>query len=106
MTQEQLAEHFGVSPRTVSRWENGNDLPDLDILIGLADLYEVGIRELIDGERKNGNMATETKEAVLKAAEYMNMGTETIHKARTPASVNRGFSLACGEFDQPHGARS
>lgn len=41
LTQEQLAEHFCVSSRTVSRWENGNNMPDLDILIGLADFYEV-----------------------------------------------------------------
>ena len=50
LTQEQLAEHFCVSSRTVSRWENGNNMPDVDILIGLADFYEVDIRELIDGE--------------------------------------------------------
>ena len=80
LTQEQLAEHFYVSPRTVSRWENGNNMPDVDILIGLADFYEVDIRELIDGERKNGNMDKETKETVLKAAEYMNMGTEQYTK--------------------------
>ena len=80
LTQEQLAELFHVSPRTVSRWENGNNMPDLDILIGLADFYEVDIRELIDGERKNGDMDKETKETVLKAAEYMNMGTEQYTK--------------------------
>lgn len=80
MTQEQLAEHFDVSPRSVSRWENGNNMPDVDILIGLADFYEVDIRELIDGEKKNENMNKETKETVLKAAEYMNMGIEQYTK--------------------------
>ena len=80
LTQEQLAEHFCVSSRTVSRWENGNNMPDVDILIGLADFYEVDFRELIDGERKNENMDKETKETVLKAAEYMNAGTERYTK--------------------------
>ena len=32
ITQEQLAEQFSVSNRTISRWENGNNMPDLDIL--------------------------------------------------------------------------
>lgn len=80
LTQEQLAEHFCVSSRTVSRWENGNNMPDLDILIGLADFYEVDIRDLIAGERKNENMDEETKETVLKTAEYMNIGTEQYTK--------------------------
>lgn len=64
LTQEQLAEHFCVSSRTVSRWENGNNMPDIDILIELADFYEVDIRELIDGERKSENMDKKTKETV------------------------------------------
>ena len=37
LTQEQLAEEFNVSRRTVSRWETGKNMPDLDILIGMSD---------------------------------------------------------------------
>ena len=33
LTQEQLAEKFGVSERTVSRWETGSNMPDLSILV-------------------------------------------------------------------------
>ena len=57
LTQEQLAEHFCVSSRSVSRWETGNNMPDLDTLIELADFYDVGIREIIEGERKSEKMA-------------------------------------------------
>ena len=48
LTQEQLAEHFFVSSRTVSRWETGSNMPDLDMLIELADFYDVDLREIID----------------------------------------------------------
>ncbi len=72
LTQEQLAEKFSVSGRTVSRWENGNNMPDLDILIEMADFYDVEIRELIDGERKSEKMDKEMKETVLKVADYSN----------------------------------
>ena len=51
LTQEQLAEKFGVSARTVSRWETGTNLPDLSILVELAEYYDVEMRELLDGER-------------------------------------------------------
>ena len=33
LTQGQLAEMLGVSDRSVSRWENGNNMPDLSILV-------------------------------------------------------------------------
>ncbi|MGN0495519.1 MAG: helix-turn-helix domain-containing protein [Lachnospiraceae bacterium] len=72
LTQEQLAEQFCISRRTVSRWETGNNLPDIDILIEMADFYEVDLRELLDGERRSEQMNNEVKETVLKAAEYDN----------------------------------
>ena len=46
LTQEQ----FNVSRRSVSRWETGNNMPDLDTLIEMADYYEIDLRELLDGE--------------------------------------------------------
>lgn len=72
LTQEQLAEQFCVSRRTVSRWETGSNLPDLDILIEMADYYDVDLRELLDGERKSEKMNTELEETVLKVAEFSN----------------------------------
>ena len=40
VTQEQLAQILGVSNRSVSRWENGNNLPDLDLLIQISEYFE------------------------------------------------------------------
>ena len=70
LTQEQLAEKFGVSSRSVSRWENCNTMPELGILVELADYYEVDIKEIIDGERKSEIMKTEEKETMQKVADY------------------------------------
>ena len=55
LTQEQFAEIINVSNRTVSRWENGYNLPDLDVLVELAGYYEVDLQEILDGERKEGS---------------------------------------------------
>lgn len=72
LTQEQLAEQFGVTGRTVSRWENGNNMPDISILVELADFYDVDIRELIDGKRKSKEhmMNEDLKDTLVKVSEY------------------------------------
>jgi len=70
LTQEQLAERFYVSSRTVSRWETGSNMPDLDMLVEFADFYDVDIREIIDGERKSEAMNKEQKETLIKMADY------------------------------------
>ena len=72
LTQEQLAEQFGVTGRTVSRWENGNNMPDISILVELADFYDVDIRELIDGKRKSEEhmINEDLKDTLVKVSEY------------------------------------
>jgi len=70
MTQEQLAEKFYVSSRTISRWETGRNMPDVAVLMELADFYDVDIREIIDGERKSGMTDRETKDTIKKVAAY------------------------------------
>ena len=74
LTQEQLAERFFVSSKTVSRWETGSNMPDVGTLIDLADFYDVDIRELIDGERKSEMMDKETKDTLKKVAAYATEG--------------------------------
>ena len=80
LTQQQIAEKFNVSNRTISRWENGNNMPDLDILIEISDYYEVDLREILNGERKSDNMDKEIKETVLQAVDYTNTETERYNK--------------------------
>ncbi len=70
LTQEQLAEMLNVSNRTVSRWETGNNMPDLSILVDLADFYNVDVREIIDGERKERATEQESRETLVKLSNY------------------------------------
>ena len=51
LTQQELAEKFMVSNRTISRWETGTNMPDISLLVEIADFFEVDIREIINGER-------------------------------------------------------
>lgn len=70
ITQEQLAKHFNVTNRSVSRWETGSNLPDISLLVEIADFYDVDVREIIDGERKSEMMDKETREVADKMAAY------------------------------------
>lgn len=47
MTQDELAEKMGVTSQAVSKWENNLSVPDLSILIGLADFFNVSLDELV-----------------------------------------------------------
>lgn len=51
LTQEQLGEKLGVTNKTISRWENGNYTPDVEMLALLSKEFGVSINELISGER-------------------------------------------------------
>ena len=42
MSQDDLAEKLEVSRQSVSKWETGQSTPDLDKIIKLADLFEIG----------------------------------------------------------------
>lgn len=80
LSQEDLAERFLVSSRSISRWENGNTMPDISILIELADFYNVDIRELLNGERKSENMNEDLKETLTMVADYTNSEKEQLSK--------------------------
>ncbi len=54
LTQEQLAEAFGISPQAVSRWENSGAYPDITLLPVIANYFDITTDELlgVDIERK------------------------------------------------------
>ena len=96
LTQEQLAERFYVSSRTVSRWETGSNMPDVDTLIELADFYDVDNREIIDGERKSEIMDNELKDSLKKMAEYAaEESRKRKEKLRTMLAGSTCLMLVC-----------
>ncbi len=56
MTQMQLAELLSVSDKAVSKWECGKGCPDISLLSALADIFQIDVRVLLNGEidRKEG----------------------------------------------------
>lgn len=63
LTQEQLAEKLSVTSKSISRWENGNTMPDYSLLKDLCTELDININELLSGEK-------------IKESEYMTKAEE------------------------------
>ncbi|MDR0936294.1 MAG: helix-turn-helix transcriptional regulator [Oscillospiraceae bacterium] len=50
LTQEELAERLGVSPQSISKWERGDNSPDIYMLPLIANFFEVSVDELLGME--------------------------------------------------------
>ncbi|MGN1315335.1 MAG: helix-turn-helix domain-containing protein [Lachnospiraceae bacterium] len=53
MTQAELAERLNYSDKSVSKWERGESLPDITVLKGIADLFEVTLDYLVEEEHRD-----------------------------------------------------
>ena len=72
LTQEQLSELLGVTNRSISRWENGVNMPDFDLVIEIVNYFNISIEEFLDGERKENMIDRKTEQTLLKVADYEN----------------------------------
>ncbi len=80
ITQEEFAEKLNVSGRSVSRWETGTNMPDISLLIEIAEFFDVSIPEIINGERKSESMNEEVREVADKLSDYANAEKEKLIK--------------------------
>ena len=51
LTQREVAEKLNISEKTVSKWETGNGLPEVSLMLPLCELLEISVNELLSGER-------------------------------------------------------
>lgn len=93
LTQELLAEKLGVSNRTVSRWENGVNMPDFDFIIEMANMYNVSIEEILNGERSTIMIDKKQEKSLLKVADY-----ESVEKTKFIKRINYIFIAALIAF--------
>ena len=68
MTQEQLGEKLGVTNKTISRWETGTYLPDVEMLSLLSQAFGVSLNELVAGERLAAEKFQQAADHNLEAA--------------------------------------
>ncbi|KYD16970.1 hypothetical protein B4119_3668 [Parageobacillus caldoxylosilyticus] len=60
-TQEQLAQYLNISRSQISKWENGDLLPDVQSLQKLSNLYNVSIDFLIGRDSSKKELLREVR---------------------------------------------
>ena len=50
VTQEELAGRLGVTRQAVSKWERGNTIPDIDILMNLSEIYGISMNDILKAD--------------------------------------------------------
>lgn len=96
ITQEEFAENLNVSGRTVSRWETGVNMPDISLLVDIAEFFNVSIPEIINGERKSESMEKEVKKVAEAMSNYAGAEKSVILKRVKLISIIGLISLVIG----------
>ena len=52
LTQKQLADLLGVTYQAVSKWENGKNIPDIELLKEISEKFNLNIDEILNGEKE------------------------------------------------------
>lgn len=61
MSQEQLAEAVGVSRQTISKYETGEALPDIDKCKAMAELFDVSLDDLVNYDKQASGLGIPPK---------------------------------------------
>ncbi len=78
LTQQQLGDLLGVSNKTVSRWENGNYMPDIEMIQLISKALHISINEILAGkilpetefaEQADNNIVQISRESAFSFAE-------------------------------------
>ena len=68
ITQTELGSKLNYSDKSVSKWERGDGVPDLSVIIQLADLYNISIDEMLGRINRNDNKAEQKSSPLIKHA--------------------------------------
>ncbi len=79
ITQQELADHVGVSSQTISKWETGSSMPDITVLPSLADYFQVTTDQLLGLKPLDGEIYIPEETA---ATDYWNHKSDYLMRTR------------------------
>ena len=74
LTQKKLAKELGVTYQAVSKWENGKNIPDIEILKLICDKYNVNIEDIIGTKKKKNSNKNNSYYHIYINNKYINNG--------------------------------
>ena len=100
-TQRQLADKLQLTDKAISRWETGKGLPDVSLLLPLANVLDITVGELLAGERRLQPPAMQTAEAEARTTRQLVDYTRELGpqlRRRRSYTVLAGFLLFAAAF--------
>ena len=79
-TQKELAARLFVSDKAVSKWERGLSMPDISLLMPLADILDVTVTELLEGRKLDQTVSMNTGQVETIVKKALNFSDETPEK--------------------------
>lgn len=95
-TQEDLAQRLHISRQAVSKWENGNTIPDLETFLKLSKLYHVSINDML--EPKIPPIVIEDLEQIIEVPEIDIKNILGIFTVNDIVKASMGASPAVNKF--------
>lgn len=95
-TQKEVAERLFISPKAISKWETGVNIPDTSLLIPLAEMLGVSVTELLMCKRMEVDEVMDTKkvEGIVKTAiAYSEENPERAYQQRGKWGILYGISI-------------
>lgn len=94
LTQRELAAGLSVSDKAVSKWETGQSMPDVGLLVPLAEALGVSVTELLRGERLEGAQSLEACEVEELVKTAIGAAEERPRPSRAERRRRLGWYLA------------
>lgn len=92
MTQQELADKLQITDKAVSKWENGRCMPDVSFLEELSSIFQVSVKELLNGERLFKKKEIENNQITLEVKDL----SKSFGKRRVLKNIN--FTIKEGEI--------
>ena len=104
LTQEQLAEVLGVTPGAVYKWEAGLSIPDIGLIMEMADFFDTSVDVLLGYEMKDNHVDAIVKrmreyrrkkdrEGLAEAEKALKRYPHSFPIVRESATIYRAFGI-------------